>query len=141
MPCMASCCHQLFAASCVVLYMLNMHLILSAVDSQCEQNFIFPDPTFPQIPYDVDYDHSLCFVCSANSFTLEAMGNPQTPVNMNTSLVMISTTLVPGRFVLVIPDPRSALGSGYATIACSGNSFRISELGELSTIIFDIAYK
>ena len=50
---------------------------------------------------------------------------------MNTSLVMISTTLVPGRFVLVIPDPRSALGSDYATIfACSGNSFRISELGE-----------
>ena len=59
------------------------------------------------------------------------MGGSQVPVTMNTSLVMISTTLVPGRFVLVIPDPRSALGSGYATIfACSGNSFRISELGE-----------
>ena len=100
-----------------------------AVDSQCEQNFIFPDGSFPQISDDVDYDHSLCFDCSANSFTLEAMGNPQTPVNMNTSLVMISTTLVPGRFVLVIPVPRNAFGSDSATIACSGNSFRISELG------------
>ena len=56
------------------------------------------------------------------------MGNPLTPVTMNTSLVMISTTLVPGKFVLVITDPHSALGSFI--IACSSNSFRISELGE-----------
>ena len=127
---MASCCHQIFVAFvyfCII--MLSMHLILSAVDSQCEQNFIFPDGSFPQIPDDVDYDHLLCFDCSANSFTLMAMGNPQMPVNMNTSLVMISTTLVPGRFVLVIPVPRNAFGSDSATIACSGNSFRISELG------------
>ena len=132
---MASCCHQLFAASCVLLYiMLSIHLILSAVNSQCEQNFIFPVGSFPQIPDDVDYDHSLCFDCSANSFTqLVVMGNPQTPVNMNTSLVMISTTLVPGRFVLVIPVPRNAFGSDSATIACSGNSFRIPELGEERT--------
>ena len=54
------------------------------------------------------------------------------PVTMNTSSVMISTTLVPGKFVLVIPVPRDApaLGSNPNTIiACSGNSFRISELG------------
>ena len=61
------------------------------------------------------------------------MGNPQMPVNMNTSLVMISTTLVPGKFVLVIPDPHSALGSDFATISCNGESYRISELGEERT--------
>ena len=69
------------------------------------------------------------------------MGGPQTPVTMNTSLIMISITLVPGKFVLVIPDPRSALGSGSATIACYSNSFRISELGEERTQYFDSAYK
>ena len=115
--------------------------LLSAVGCQCEQNFVFPPANFPQIPDDVDYNHSLCFTCSENSFTLETMGNPLTPMNMNTSLVMISTTLVPGKFVLVIPDPRSALGSGSATIACYSNSFRISELGEERTQYFDSAYK
>ena len=120
-------------------YMLSMHLILSAVDSQCEQNFVFPDIMLPLILVDVDYNHSLCFTCNHNSFTLEAMGNPQTPVTMNTSLVMISTTLVPGKFVLVIPNPRNALGSGSGTFACSINSYRITELGEKSTIIFDSA--
>ena len=122
---------------CVLLHYAE-YIILSAVDCQCEQNFVFPSANFPQIPDDVDYDHSLCFDCSANSFTLVTMGNPQTPVNMNTSLVMISTTFVPGRFVLVIPVPRNAFGSDSATIACSGNSFRISELGEKSTIILTV---
>ena len=65
------------------------------------------------------------------------MGNPLTPVNMNTSLIMISTTLVPGKFVLIIPDPRSALGSGSATIACNGESYLISELGEERTQCID----
>ena len=122
------CCHNLFCRF-LSTFIYAEHLILFAVDCQCEQNFIFPGINLPQISDDVDYDHSLCFDCSANSFTLEAMGNPQTPVNMNTSLVTISTTLVPGRFVLVIPVPRNAFGSDSATIACSGNSFRISELG------------
>ena len=107
-----------------------MHLILSAVDCQCEQNLVLPGFNFPQIKDNVDYNHSLCFTCNQNSFRIEAMGNPQTPVNMNTSLVMISTTLIPGKFVLVMPDPRSALGSGSATIACDGESYLISELGE-----------
>ena len=114
------------------------HLILSAVDCQCEQTFVFPGINFPQIPDDVDYDHPLCFDCSQNSFTLQAMGGSQIPVTTNTSLVMISTTLVPGRFVLVIPVPRSLLGSGSGTFACSGNSFRISELGEKRTIILTV---
>ena len=67
------------------------------------------------------------------------MGNPQTPVTMNTSLVMISTTLIPGKFVLMIPEPRSVLGSGSGTFVCSINSYRITELGEKSTIIIDSA--
>ena len=67
------------------------------------------------------------------------MGNShQVPVNMNTSHVMISTTVVPGKFVLVIPDPRSALGSGSATIACSGESYCISELGEDDVLILTL---
>ena len=61
------------------------------------------------------------------------MGGPQTPVTMNTSLIMISITLVPGKFVLVIPDPRSALGSESATIACNGESYLVFELGEERT--------
>ena len=105
----------------------------SAVDCQCEQNFVLPGWNLPQIHDSVDYNHSVCFTCNQNSFTLEAMGNPQMPVNINTSLVMISTTLVPGKFVLVIPDPRSALGSDSATTACDGESFRISKLGEERT--------
>ena len=128
-----------FLCTFIIIIMLSIHLILSAVDSQCEQNFVFPDVTFPLILVDVDYNHSLCFTCNHNSFTLQAMGNPQTPVTMNTSLVMISTTLVPGKFVLVIPDPRNALGSGSGTFACSINSYRSTELGEKSTIIFNSA--
>ena len=40
-------------------YMLSMHLILSAVDNQCEQNFVFPDILFPLILVDADYNYSL----------------------------------------------------------------------------------
>ena len=62
------------------------------------------------------------------------MGAPQMPVNMNTSLVMISAILVPGKFVLVIPYPRSLIGSDEAAVTCSGESYRISELGEYTTL-------
>ena len=129
---MASCSHN---ASRVLLYYGELQLIFSAVNCQCEQNFVFPGFNLPQIQDDVDYNHSLCFTCNTNSFTLEAMGNSQTPVIMNTSLVMISTTLVSGKYVLVIPVPRSALGSDSATIACSGESYHISELGEERTLL------
>ena len=124
---MASCSHN---ASCVLLYYGELQLICSAVNCQCEQNFVFPGFNLPQIQDNVDYNHFLCFTCNTKSFTLQAMGNPQTPITMNTSLVMISTTLVSGKFVLVIPVPRSALGSDSATIACSSESYHISELGE-----------
>ena len=97
-----------FAASCVLLYYAE-HLTLSAADCQCEQNFVLPGFNLPQIEEKADYNHSLCFICYQNSFAIEAMGNAQTPITMNTSLVMILTTLVPARFVLVIPDPRGVL--------------------------------
>ena len=121
-----------FAASYVLLYCAE-HLILSAANCQCEQNFVLPGFDLPQIEGKADYNHSLCFICHQNSFSIEAMGNAQKPVTMNTSLVMISTTLVPARFVLVIPDPRSALGNGSAAIACDGESYLISELSEERT--------
>ena len=122
------------ATSYVYYFLFAEHLTLYAVDCLCEQNFVFPGFNLPQIPEDVDYNHSLCFTCNQNSsFILEAMDNPQMRVNVNTSHLMISTTLVLGKLVLVIPDPHSALGSGSATIACSGESYRISELGEERT--------
>ena len=123
-----------FASSCVLLYYAE-HLTrtLSAADCQCEQNFILPGFNLPQIEEKADYNHSLCFICHQNSFAIEAMENAQTPITMNTSLVMISTILVPTRFVLVIPDPRGALGNRSATISCSGESYLISELSEERT--------
>ena len=124
----------IFAVS-MYFYYYTEHLTLSAVDCQCEQNFVLPGFNLPQIQDDVDYNHSLCFTCNQNTFILEAMGGPQVPVNMNTSLVMISTTLVPGKFVLVIPDPHSAIGSGSATIACNGEAYLISKLGEKRTYV------
>ena len=133
------CCCDLLPLLCT--FVCSEHLIHSAVDCQCEQNLVLPGFDLPQIQDYVDYNHSLCFTCNQNSFFLEAMGNGQTLVNMNTSLVMISTTLVPGKFVLVIPDPHNALGSDSATIACSGESYHISELGKRTQcIIINIAY-
>ena len=106
---------------------------LQLIANACKQNLFLPGFNLPQIEEKADYNHSLCFICHQNSFTIEAMGNAQKPITMNTSLVMISTTFVPARFVLVIPNPRGVLGNGSATISCSGESFLISELSEERT--------
>ena len=64
-------------------------------------------------------------------FVLDRFGLFPTPVTMNTSDVMVSTIITPGRFTLLIPVPRNVLSSaGANVISCGGESYRINELGK-----------
>ena len=62
---------------------------------------------------------------------------------MNTSHVMISTTLVPGKFVLVIPVSQSALDSDTVTVNCiESYHYAQTRCEEITIIIlFDSACK
>ena len=113
--------------------------LIPAGYGQCEQNFVLPGFNLPQIQDNVDYDVSLCFTCNQNSFLVEVIGSGggQMSVTSNSSVpgVMLSTTFVPGKFVLVIPVPQIPFNSSSATIACAGESYRISKLGVCSMCV------
>ena len=112
--------------------------LITAGYGLCEQNFVMPGINLPQIQDNIDYDVSLCFTCNLDEFTLQAMGNTnQVPVTGNSTVtgVMISTTLVMNKYVLVIPVPRTPFGSVQAIIACNGESYLVRELGMCSVCV------